>query len=314
MKRLLQEIPFPISGVILSIVSLGNLLQDITEYSHVICGVIAVIGFVLVTLKIIVCWEEQKRALKDPVLTSTLPTYSMTIIMLSTYLKPMIGEAALILWVIGIVLHLIIVCYFTYEFIAVHLEWHKIFATYFIGYAGIATIAITAPVYYLEKLGQTAFWVGFISAGIMMAIVTYRNIKYPHKEPQERPLLCVYASPLNVCLIGYLHSFSKVNVKMVMGIYIVACILYMVALTNVKQSISRTFYTSYASYTFPFVVAASGTKQVILRLSEMGYMNILHLHIWLVIQVVMALILVSYTGGRYLIYIYGKLRKNEENL
>lgn len=306
MKRLLHGIPFPISGVVLSIVSLGNLLQGIMKYSHVICGVIAVIGFVLITAKMIVCRDEQKTALRDPVLTSTLPTYSMIIIMLSVYLAPLLGNASKYIWFVGIVLHMGIVIYFTYEFLIVHMEWHKIFASYFIGYAGIASIAITAPTYHMEVLGRAAFWVGFVSVTLMMGLVTYRNIRYPEKQAHERPLFCVYASPWNVCLIGYLHSYTKVKIDMILLIYVVATLLYVIALTNMKQSISRTFYTSYASYTFPFVIAASGTRQVILRLSEMGYRSVLHLHVWLVFQIVLAVALVSYTCIRYAV----QIRKN----
>src|SRR5699024_10764834 len=112
----LNIFPIPIAGLILGLAALGNLLQSYNETYRVVLGIISGILFILFTLKIITNWELFKEDLKNPQMASILPTYSMALIILSTYIKSYLGDWASIVWHIGILLHLIIVGYFCVNF------------------------------------------------------------------------------------------------------------------------------------------------------------------------------------------------------
>jgi exfoliative toxin A/B len=51
--NLIKNIPLPISGLVLALLSLGNLLQDLHPYLRYLFGAIGLIFLILIILKIL---------------------------------------------------------------------------------------------------------------------------------------------------------------------------------------------------------------------------------------------------------------------
>lgn len=143
----------------------------------------------------------------NPIMASVSGTFPMALMILSTYVKPFIGQAAFYIWTLAIALHIALIIYFTVKFI-VKLQMPKIFASYYIVYVGIAVAAITAPAYEKLAVGIAAFWFGFVSLIVLLVLVTYRYLNFKEIPEPAKALVCIYAAPASLCIAGYVQSVT----------------------------------------------------------------------------------------------------------
>lgn len=267
----LKRVPLPLSGVALGFAALGNLLAAYNMSFKVICGVLAFIGLILITGKYLSDIEAFTTDMKNPVIASVSGTYTMALMLLAVYVKPVVPAFAIALWYIAVVLHFILIIYFTLNIvlkIKIPDEMMKIAASFFIVYVGIAVASVTAPAFKNMALGQICFWIGFILYIPFFIYVSYRYIKLGNKKIEAKALACIYAAPASLCVAGYISSFEQKNILFLGGLYIFSWLMYFVGLavaidlfvSFVKNNDFK-FYPSFAGLTFPFVISAIATKQ-----------------------------------------------------
>lgn len=275
----LKRVPLPLSGVALGFAALGNLLAAYNMSFKVICGVLAFIGLILITGKYLFDIEAFTTDMKNPVIASVSGTYTMALMLLAVYVKPVVPAFAIALWYIAIVLHFILIIYFTLNIvlkIKIPDEMMKIAASFFIVYVGIAVASVTAPAFKNMALGQICFWIGFILYIPFFIYVSYRYIKLGNKKIEAKALACIYAAPASLCVAGYIGSFEQKNILFLGGLYIFSLLMYFVGLavaidlfvSFVKNNDFK-FYPSLAGLTFPFVISAIATKQFNAVLTKM---------------------------------------------
>ena len=307
-KRIVQSTPIPISGVMLSFSALDTLFQSlehpVASYGPVkyICGSIAFLIFLVLTAKLFVCPAQVQGALNKGNQAAILPTYSMTLMNLSVFFKPLFGSGSFGIWILAIALHLALVIRFTWHFL-IRLRWEEVFISYVVGYAGIANIAITSPAYGMQPLGKLAFWTGFCCVSIVLIIAIRRQICLPEMAEADEFLFLVIASPMSVCLTGYVKAYGAgISYPLLLGLFFVATVFYITALIQVPKFLKRSFYPSYASFTFPFVISAIGVRDIL------SYFTTQHafftaLEILASVESIIAILLVLYTLVRYMRHI-----------
>lgn len=267
----LKRVPLPLSGVALGFAALGNLLAAYNMSFKVICGVLAFIGLILITGKYLSDIEAFTTDMKNPVIASVSGTYTMALMLLAVYINSVVPAFAIALWYIAVVLHFILMIYFTLNIvlkIKIPDEMMKIAASFFIVYVGIAVASVTAPAFKNMALGQICFWIGFILYIPFFIYVSYRYIKLGNKKIEAKALACIYAAPASLCVAGYIGSFEQKNILFLGGLYIFSLLMYLVGtavaidlfVSFVKNNDFR-FYPSLAGLTFPFVISAIATKQ-----------------------------------------------------
>ena len=219
MRETIKKVPIPVCGVMLGTAALGNLLQSYSESVRYLCGVFAAFLLILILLKLILFSDMIKEDLENPIMASVAGTFSMALMILSTYVKPFIGQAAYYIWLFSIGLHIVLILYFTVKFV-VKIQMPKVFASYYIVYVGIAVAAITAPVFEKPALGSLAFWFGFVSLVALLILVTYRYIRFKEIPNPAKPLICIYAAPMSLCVAGYVQSVTPKNYGFLMGMFV----------------------------------------------------------------------------------------------
>lgn len=302
MKDIIKKVPLPLCGVMLGTAALGNLLQSYGEGIRYVCGVFAAVLLVLVLAKLIMYPNMIKEDMQNPIMASVSGTFSMAIMILSTYVKPLIGNAAITIWIIGIVLHLILIVYFTKKFI-INLQMPKVFASYYIVYVGIAVAAITAPAYGQTGIGSAAFWFGFVTLILLLVLVTYRYMKFKEVPNPAKPLICIYAAPTSLCLAGYVQSVTPKSFAMLMGMFVAASILYVFSLVKAVECLKLPFFPSYAAFTFPFVISAIAAKQTMACAANMGN-PLPFLQPVVLVETIIAVALVAYTYFKFMKFIF----------
>ena len=299
MKKLLKAIPIPMAGVMLGLAALGNLLQSYSEGVRLFFGALAAIIWVLLVLKVIVCWPGVKTAMDDPVVASVSGTFPMATMLLSVYAKPFIGAPAQFIWYLGIALHVALIIWFTVKFMLKPVM-PKVFASYFIVYVGIVVASLTAPAYEMTAtIGTWCFWFGFICLIGLLAFVGYRYVKFPVKMAPPQPLVCIFAAPAALCLAGYIQSVAPKSIGMIYFMLALSQALYVMVLLKLPKLLKLPFFPSYAAFTFPFVITAIAAKQSMACLNNLGS-PAPWLSTVVLAETVIAAVLVVYALIRYL--------------
>lgn len=306
----IKKLPLPLSAVILACAAIGNLLATYTYLAKNIFGCIATVLFILLTIKIIVCWSDVKEELKNPVIASVVPTYSMAMMILSGYLKDFSMEAGLILWWLGLIIHVVLIIFYTKNFIF-KFNIKNVFPSTFIVYVGIAAASITAPIFGLSNIGQVIFWFALISFLILLIVIGYRVVFVKEILEQAMPTMVIFAAPAALVLVGYLNSFEQKSIIMVYFLAVFTGILYIIGLIYLLKCLLIKFYPSYAAFTFPMVIGAialKGTNNLLINAAR----EIKWLKYIVKFQEIIAVLAVVYVIIRFIIFIFDiSIKKSE---
>ncbi|MEE3489845.1 MAG: TDT family transporter [Methanobrevibacter sp.] len=292
--NLIKKLPIPVSGLILASLSLGNLLQDIHPSLRFIFGAIGIIFLILILLKVVLYPQLIKDDFKNPVIASSSGTFSMSLMILSTYLMPFMPGISYTIWIIGIVLHILLIIYFTYHFIVHNFDISNVYPSYWIVYVGITMAAITANVHGINDADFIFFIIGFIGMLVSTPLVLYREFIYDKIPEMNRPLTCIFTALFSILIVGYVNSADIISNEFLTVLYSIASIFYIFAIYKLIRNIKIRFYPSFAAFTFPFVISALATKGVLGTL-KIGLLNYV-----LALQTVIATVLVVYVLIKYI--------------
>lgn len=291
---MIEKIPIPICGLILALFSLGNLLNDTNHYLKLICGLTAFIFLILILSKLALYPESIKKDFKNPIIVSNSGTFSMSLMILSTYLASFTPNFAYGVWILGVALHILLIIYFTYNFIIRNFDISTVYPSYWIVYIGITMGAITAHAHGLDEIGFIFFLVGFISMIITLPLVVYRYLKYNDIPDANKPLICIFTAVLSILIVGYVNSYNTISIGFLEAMYVVACVFYIFALVKFIEYRNLDFYPSFSAFTFPFVISGLATKGVISKIGSNIILNGL-----LTIQTIIATAIVAYVILKY---------------
>ena len=289
--NIIKKLPIPVSGLILAILSLGNLFGG---YPRVICGAIGVILIVLLLLKVVLYPGDVKNDLSNPIILSSSGTFSMALMILSTYVNAFSTTSALAVWILGLALHILLIICFTYRFIIRDFDITAVYPSYWIVFVGITMAAITAHVHGLAEIAFIFFLFGFISMLITLPLMIYRYIKYPDVLNQNKPLICIFTALMSILIVGYTNSVNTPSYEFLMTLYIIAFVFFIFAFYKFVEYRNLDFYPSFSAFTFPFVITAIASMEVFTVIKDPVFNVIIS------IQSLIALTLVIYVLCRYL--------------
>lgn len=259
MGQIIKKVPIPMTGLMLGLAALGNLVQSYGELYRNILGGISFVLLLLILVKIFVEPNSLKEGLNNPVVASVTPTLSMGIMILSTYIKPYFPSLAYGVWIIGLVMHIILIAYFTKKYI-VNFSIKKVFPSWFIVYVGIVVGSVTGPAYGQATIGKYLFWFGLVSYLILLPVVIYRVIKIKEIPEPALPTIAIFAAPASLCLAGYMNSFESKNIIVLWFLVVLSLVMLCAVLLYMPKLLKLPFYPSYSAYTFPFVISGIGIK------------------------------------------------------
>lgn len=301
MNGIIKKCPVPIAGLILGLAASGNLVQSYGEIYRSIFGILSAILLILLLIKIAAYPGDTAESLKNPVVASVFPTLSMAIMLLSTYLKPYSAPLALAIWFTGLILHVVLIIWFTIKFI-LSFDIKKVFPSWFIVYVGIAVASVTGQAYKMVNIGQAAFWFGFVTYFILLAAVIYRVIEIKAMPEQTLPTLAIFAAPASLLLAGYMNSFQLKNMTIVCLLIALSIIFYAAVIIMLFRLLTLKFYPSYSGFTFPLIISGIAMKLTNGFLTKTGH-AIAGLKYLVMFQTVVAIIITLYVLIRYLLFL-----------
>ena len=297
--NIIRNLPLAITGLILAILSLGKLFADFR-------GIFFIIGTILIfliLLKLILHFEKFTEELNNLIALSTFGTFSMALMLFSTYLKPLLPlsfqGASFGIWVLGIIIHISIIIIFTKNYVLKNFNIENVYATWWIVYIGITMASITAPAYNLSQYGFIFFGIGFILMLPTLILVSYRYLMFTAIDDQFKPFICIYTALFSILIVGYVNALN-INGNFLTIIYLMACIFYIFSIYQAIRLLiieRLQFSPSFSAFTFPFVISTIATGEVY----KFFGLNILKYAFY--IQASIALILVVFVSYKYLIFL-----------
>ena len=294
--NIIKNLPLAITGLILAILSLGRIFADFSNIFFIMGSIL----IFLVLLKLVLHFKTFKNELNNLIALSTFGTFSMALMLLSTYLKPLLLPLSQIIafgiWILGIIIHLSILAIFTRRYVIDKFDIENVFATWWIVYIGITMAAITAPAYDLQQYGFIFFGIGFILMIPTLILISYRYLKFTAIDDKNKPFICIYTALFSILIVGYVNALN-INGNFLSVIYLLACIFYIFAIFQAIKLIiidKLRFMPSFSAFTFPFVISAIATGEAykFFGLSILNYL----FHI----QAIIALVLVIFVFHNYL--------------
>lgn len=304
MKRIVEKLPVPIVGLMLALSATGNLVLSYGNIYRNIFGILSAIILVLMVLKIIIYPKEVRESLDSPVVYSVFPTFSMGIMLLSTYINGFLPSLAFGIWIIGLVLHILLIISFTKKHVF-NFNIKKVFPSWFIVYVGIVITSVTAPAFNMMKIGQILFWFGFISYLILSPIVLKRVLKIGKIPEPALPTIVIFSAPASLCLAGYMNSFQNKNMFIVWFLLALSQLTLLYILLQLPKLLKLQFYPSYSAFTFPLVISAISIKLTNGFLTNIGQ-PILILKYIIKFEESIAIIMVLYVLFRYVKFMSDK--------
>ena len=255
MKERLRILPYPVSGLMLALLSLGNLLNGISPIFRYVLGALGFGIFIALLIKMLLFPKSLKEAFDNPVVASVMATFPMGLVVLSTYITQFIDVIGFMMWVLGTCLNLVLVVLFTKKHV-IPFNIKKVFPSYFVLYVGVAIASLTAPIYDMQSIGRVIFWYGLVVYVILIPLVSYRVFVVRNLLEPIKPTLIIYSAPASLLLVGYLNSFTDKNVWIVYLLGVWAFLMMLFGLYQLPKLLKTSFYPSWSSFTFPFVISA----------------------------------------------------------
>lgn len=301
MDSILKKYPVPITGLILGLAALGNLVQSYGEMYRSTFGIISAILYVLMLVKLLKFKSGVKESLQNPVVASVFPTFSMATILLAAYLKPLSQSLSFIIWVAGLILHAALIVWFCKKFV-LDFKIKQVYPSWFIVFVGIVVASVTAPAFKMNFVGQLVFYFGLISYIVLLPIVVYRTAKIKEMPEATLPTLIIYAAPASLLLAGYINSFETKNMTMVVFLLSLSLLMYIVAVLMLPKLLKLKFYPSYSAFTFPLIISGIAMKLTNGYFSKIGS-PILWLKYLVKFQELIAVVLTIYVLYKYLSFL-----------
>lgn len=298
MDKILKKCPLPIAGLILGLAALGNLIQSYGDIYRNILGTAAGLLLVLFLSKLLLYPKQVREDLNNPVIASVFPTFSMAIMLISTYIKPHSNTLAFLLWIAGLCLHIALIIWFSVKFVF-KFKIKQVFPSWFIVYVGIVVASVSGSAFDMADVGKAAFWFGFVTYIILLFIVLYRVLKVKEMPELTLPLLIILAAPASLLLAGYMNSFTEKSMFIVYFLMTLSFVFYLAALVMLPKLLSLKFYPSYSAFTFPLIISGIGMKLANGFLTKSNH-PIALLKYLIVFQVIVAVAITLYVLFRYI--------------
>ncbi|WP_368251764.1 TDT family transporter [Enterococcus sp. 2201sp1_2201st1_B8_2201SCRN_220225] len=305
MKHFLKAVPIPMCGLILGLASLGNLMKafQFTAVGNAM-GIVAGCLMILILARLFFLPLHSLSDLKNPIVASVAPTFTMALMVLCTYLTitPGLTAIATIIWFVAVVVHYLLVFYFTYNFvIKPQVGISHVFPSWFIVFVGMGVVAVTSPSFSLA-VGQLNFWIALVFYVLLLPIIIYRVFVHKQMPEATLPLMTIVAAPGSLCLTGYLKSFTEPNATLAIALLLVSQILYYVMLSKITR-LRLNFYPSFAAFTFPLVISAIAITTFNQVFAPVGTIGIL-LSLLSIFETIVATAAVFFVLAHYLHFLY----------
>jgi exfoliative toxin A/B len=260
-KQFLTKIPVPICGLSLGLASLDRFLwynhSDI--YAFNVFALFSFIIAILFTLRIIADRKGVIKDIENPAVFAVLPTYTMTLFLLTAFVKDhvggMAGDVSLCIWLGAVIASYALMVLFVKRFFF-GFSIEKVFPGWIVIFVGYVVASVTSPSFGMEDIGKILFWSGLIGYISLTPLLAYRTVIVRGIPEPLVPQTAIFTAPVNLCIVGCLTVYADPPQVLVYILTFLGVVTYAAVICYLPTMLNRKFYPSFAALTFPLVISA----------------------------------------------------------
>jgi tellurite resistance protein len=210
-------------------------------------------------LKMIRYGDEVRDEIKHPVKIAFLPTYSISLLLLSIALLQIHEVISFWFWIFGTSLHFLFTLYVlsswihqnTYEIKHLNPAW-------FIPVVGNILVPVAGVHHAAVEISWFFFSVGLFFWPVLTAIIFYRLIFHQSLPERFIPTLFIFIAPPSVACISWYNLTGTIGAFGLI-LYFIALFFFILVLVQVQYFLKIKFYLSWWAYSFPIAALTIAT-------------------------------------------------------
>ncbi|MBC2576513.1 hypothetical protein [Peptostreptococcus canis] len=260
MKDYTSRIPLPITALALGWVILGTVFQGEIPFLRDVCMVISLLLLLMTMTRVIRHPRSFYASLKSPIGLSMFSSFSLTLIMISVWMKGIFGKSNFYIWVAGVVLHTIIFIIFTVKYF-INIKDTKVYATWFLIYTGLGMAIITCRDFGMIIFGKFTFAMIVITTLIISPFVIFSMFLNGKSEKNAaKPFFSLITIPLGIIIPAYIFTAETISIGKLMIMFYMLQILFVIVLLSIFIQIFNGFYSSWSCYTLSSSITLYATS------------------------------------------------------
>ena len=257
LKNLTSRLPLPVTVLALGWVVLGNLLKDIIPLLSDICMIVSMMLLIMTVCKIILSPKGFYKNIKSPAGLSMFSSFSMSLMLISVWMKGFLGKANIYIWIIGVILHTIILVVFTIKYV-LNFKLKYVFSSWFLVYSGIGIAAITCNDFGMIVFGRSVLkFTVFVSVVILPLVLARQKIK--GSTQAAKPIFSLIAMPLSIIVASMVSINEPASAKTMWVLFIIMQLVLLIVIVDMIIHLFHGFYPSWSCYAAAIAASVYGS-------------------------------------------------------
>ena len=252
--------PILLSGLILSLFGLANLLLNYHSiFFHLLNG-LALILWIYLTLALVLSFADYRQDLQKPPFLSSFATYPMASMLLAAYLSKLgLFLVSQFLWYIALLLHIFLIAIFTWKYV-LKAEGLSLTPSWTVLYVGLAMASLTQGVVHQPFLGYVAWFFALLLSLILYPL--FYRARWSQRLPDAlKPQWAIYCAPFSLLLGSYIRlAGSDAEGWFVALLLLLSQAFYLLVLCLLPRIFRQGPQLSWSALTFPLVNTAFALK------------------------------------------------------
>lgn len=255
-----RGLPTPMAGLALGIASLGWSMENalaLHGWGQIAgAGIAGGILFFLL-IRFLTHADTLWNDLQHPVVGSIVPTFAMTLMVISATIGRFFPTAGIVVWLLAVLFHTIALAIFAYWRLS-DPKLHLMVPSWFVPPIGIVVACVSFPqVPVLLPLASVLFWFGAACYAVLLPLMIYRLIFLAEVPHAAKPTIAILAAPASLLLAGYLTIAQAPSMLLCSLLFGIAVLMTVVIYCSFWQLLRLQFSPGYAAFTFPMAIGAT---------------------------------------------------------
>ena len=252
--------PILLSGLILGLFGLANLLLNYHSiFFHLLNG-LALILWIYLTLALVLSFSDYRQDLQKTPFLSSFATYPMASMLLAAYLSKLgLFLVSQFLWYMALLLHIVLIAIFTWKYV-LKAEGLSLTPSWTVLYVGLAMASLTQGVVHQPFLGYLAWFFALLLSLILYPLF-YKARRAQRLPDTLKPQWAIYCAPFSLLLGGYIRlAGSDAEGWFVALLLLLSQAFYLLVLCLLPRIFRLGPQLSWSALTFPLVNTAFALK------------------------------------------------------
>ena len=252
--------PILLSGLILGLFGLANLLLNYHSIFFYFLNGLALILWIYLTLALVLSFADYRQDLQKPPLLSSFATYPMASMLLAAYLNKLgLLWMSQLLWYLALLLHIVLIAIFTWKYV-LKAEGLSLTPSWTVLYVGLAMASLTQGVVHQPFLGYLAWFFALLLSLILYPLF-YKARRAQRLPDTLKPQWAIYCAPFSLLLGSYIRlAGSDAEGWFAALLLLLSQAFYLLVLCLLPRIFRLGPQLSWSALTFPLVNTAFALK------------------------------------------------------